>query len=95
MTDLIPPHGDLLIECGVTGDSAKQLRQEAAELIKVPVSDADLSTVYRFGDGALSPVSGPMDSIAYNRVLEELVVEHNGRRYAWTFYGPRTKIAAS
>ena len=83
MTDLIPPHGDFLIECGVTGDSAEQLRQEAAELTKIPVSDADLSTVYRFGDGALSPLSGPMDSIAYHRVLEESVVEHNGQRYAW------------
>ena len=28
---------------------------EAKKLAKVPVSDADLSTVYRFGDGGLSP----------------------------------------
>ncbi len=48
------------------------------------MSDADLSTVYRFGDGGLSPLTGPMDSAAYNRVLDESVIEHNGRKYAWT-----------
>ena len=42
----------------------------------MPVSDADLSTVYRFGDGVLSPLAGPMDSAAYDRVLEESVIEH-------------------
>jgi sulfate adenylyltransferase len=50
----------------------------------VPVSDADLSTVYRFGDGGLSPLVGPMDRQTYDRVLEESVIEHDGRRYAWT-----------
>ena len=51
---------------------------------KVPVSDADLSTVYRFGDGGLSPLIGPMDSATYNRVLDESVIEHDGKLYAWT-----------
>jgi sulfate adenylyltransferase len=50
----------------------------------VPVSDADLSTVYRFGDGALSPLTGPMDKATYDRVLDESVIEHNGKLYAWT-----------
>ena len=50
----------------------------------MPVSDADLSTVYRFGDGALSPLIGPMDRATYNRVLDESVVEHAGKLYAWT-----------
>jgi sulfate adenylyltransferase len=57
---------------------------EAKTLTKVPVSDADLSTVYRFGDGGLSPLTGPMDSATYNRVLDESVIEHNGKLYAWT-----------
>src|SRR6185295_15891801 len=47
-------------------------------------SDADLSSVYRFGDGALSPLTGPMDQKTYNRVLDESVVEHQGKLYAWT-----------
>ena len=53
-------------------------------LPQVPVSDADLSTVYRLGDGGLSPLVGPMDSATYDRVLDEAVIEHKGRLYAWT-----------
>src|SRR5262249_53739702 len=49
-----------------------------------PVSDADLSSVYRFGDGGLSPLTGPMDEKTYHRVLDEEVIEHGGKRYAWT-----------
>ncbi len=50
----------------------------------MPVSDADLSTVYRLGDGGLSPLVGFMDSATYDRVLEESVIEHDGALYAWT-----------
>ena len=39
-----------------------RFKAEAAALPKVPVSAADLSTVYRFGDGTLSPLTGPMNS---------------------------------
>ena len=56
----------------------------AADLPKVPVSAADLSTVYRIADGTLSPLTGPMDSATYNRVLEESVIESSGSLYAWT-----------
>jgi sulfate adenylyltransferase len=56
----------------------------AKSLPQVLVSDADLSTVYRWGDGGLSPLLGPMDSATYNRVLDESVIEHGGKLYAWT-----------
>lgn len=86
MADLIPPHGGLSEPVSRTVGAAEidAFVAAAAKLPQVPVSDADLSTVYRFGDGALSPLSGPMDSKTYNRVLEEAYIEHNGRRYAWT-----------
>jgi sulfate adenylyltransferase len=86
MPDLISPHGDLAepVCCTVDAGQAVAFSAEAAKLPRVPVSDADLSTVYRFGDGALSPLTGPMDSAAYNRVLDEACVVHNGKRYAWT-----------
>ena len=75
MADLIPPHGGLKepVNCTVACRRDRRFQAEAASLTKVPVSDADLSTVYRFGDGALSPLTGPMDSAAYNRVLDESV----------------------
>jgi len=86
MADLIPPHGGLSepICCTVADDEVSAFKTEAAELPKVPVSSADLSTVYRFGDGTLSPLSGPMNSEVYNRVLADEVIEHNGAKYAWT-----------
>ncbi len=86
MADLIAPHGGLTepICCTVPAAELDAFKAHAAQLPKVPVSDADLSTVYRFADGALSPLAGPMDQATYNRVLDESVIEHAGRLYAWT-----------
>ncbi|HEV2970049.1 MAG TPA: hypothetical protein VGY55_08665 [Pirellulales bacterium] len=86
MADLIPPHGGLKepLSRTVAAEEIGRFQAEAAGLPKVPVSDADLSTVYRFGDGALSPLTGPMNSATYNRVLDESVIEHEGKLYAWT-----------
>jgi sulfate adenylyltransferase len=36
------------------------------------------------GDGTLSPLTGPMTSKVYNRVLDEGVIESGGKKYAWT-----------
>ena len=71
MADLIAPHGGLRepVDCMVPAAKVAGVQAEAARLTKVPVSDADLSTVYRFGDGVLSPLVGPMNSAVYNRVL--------------------------
>jgi sulfate adenylyltransferase len=86
MPDLIPPHGGLTepVSCTVPPDEQPTFLEQAARLTRVPISDADLSTVYRFGDGALSPLRGPMDGATYRRVLDESVIEHGGRLYAWT-----------
>ncbi|MDE3259127.1 MAG: sulfate adenylyltransferase [Gemmatimonadota bacterium] len=86
MTDLIPLHGGLSSPvCRmVPDDEVDAFRENASKLVRVPVSDADLSTVYRFGDGGLSPLTGPMDSETYHRVLEACVIDCNGKPYAWT-----------
>ena len=86
MPDLIPPHGGLTqpVSCTVQPADQAAFRAEAARLTQVPVSDADLSSVYRFGDGGLSPLTGPMNEKAYHRVLDEAVIEHGGQLYAWT-----------
>ncbi len=86
MADLISPHGGLRepVDCSVPAGKVASVQAEAAGLTKVPVSDADLSTVYRFGDGVLSPLVGPMNAAVYNRVLDESVIEHEGKLYAWT-----------
>jgi sulfate adenylyltransferase len=86
MPDLIPVHGglDQPVNRTVPSSEVEAFKAEAAKLTKVPVSDGDLSTVYRLGDGTLSPLTGFMTSAVYNRVLEEAVIEHNGKLYAWT-----------
>src|SRR5947208_15668512 len=86
MPDLIPPHGGLSepVDTHVPAAEQADFRPKAAGLKKVPVSDADLSTLYRTGDGGLSPLRGPMDRATWNRVLDEEVVLNDGKRYAWT-----------
>ena len=53
MADLIAPHGGLSEPVCTTVAAGEVAAFEAAakDLTRVPVSDADLSTVYRFGDG--------------------------------------------
>jgi sulfate adenylyltransferase len=86
MPDLIAPHGGLNepVSRTVAPERVAGFRSEAAKLTQVPVSDADLSTVYRFADGALSPLTGPMGEAEYNRVLDQAVIERAGKLYAWT-----------
>jgi sulfate adenylyltransferase len=86
MADLIAPHGGLTepVCCTVPAGEIDAFKAEAAGLKQVPMSTADVSSVYRFADGTLSPLTGPMDRKTYDRVLDESVIEHNGKKYAWT-----------
>jgi sulfate adenylyltransferase len=86
MTSLISPHGGLSepVTRTVPAEATGGFLVHAKTLPQVPVSDADRSTVYRIGDGGLSPLMGFMDSATYQRVLDESVLVHNGKRYAWT-----------
>src|SRR6266542_3260801 len=86
MSDLIPPHGGLSepVDRTVPASQSADFLKSATTLKKVPVSDADLSSLYRFGDGGLSPLAGPMDGATYNKVLEDEVIVRNGKAYAWT-----------
>ena len=83
-THLIAPHGGLSEPVNRMVADIETVLSNANGLTRVPVSDADLSSVYRFGDGGLSPLTGPMDAQTYHRVLDESVIEVNGKRYAWT-----------
>jgi sulfate adenylyltransferase len=86
MADLIAPHGGLKEPVCLTVGASEidAFKAEAEKLPKVPVSAADLSSVYRFADGTLSPLTGPMDRETYERVLKEAHIVNNGKKYAWT-----------
>ncbi len=86
MSDLLPPHGGLKepVDRSVPAGEVAAFVKEAASLKKVAVSDADLSSLYRFGDGGLSPLTGPMDAATYNKVLDQEIIVSGGKNYAWT-----------
>lgn len=86
MPDLIAPHGGLAapVNRTVSPDREASFRKEIAELTALPVSDADLSSVYRMGDGGLSPLVGPMVKEVYDRVLRDVNIVVNGKKYAWS-----------
>jgi sulfate adenylyltransferase len=83
--DLVPVHGGLdeLVDRTVPLTQRKDLEREAKELPAVVVAKADLATLYRVGDGALSPLEGPMRRDVYQRVLDEKCVLSRGKKYAW------------
>lgn len=64
-------------------EEAKDIRGRAKELETITVSVADLPTIRRIGDGALSPLTGPMNSEVFRRVLTDENIVSNGAKYAW------------
>jgi sulfate adenylyltransferase len=86
MADLIPPHGGVShpVDRNIPADEQAAFRASLAGLPCLPVSDADLSTLYRMGDGGLSPLIGPMDRETFDRVLDEEVIVQGGKKYGWT-----------
>lgn len=87
MSHLIEPHGGTLVNRFVSDPRPRKLLDEAVKLTKLPVSNGDLSTVYRIADGTLSPLVGPMNEDVWNRVLAEQVVispSGGGKKLAWT-----------
>lgn len=86
ISDLVPVHGGLAepVDRIVPLKARAAFLAEAKSLASIAVAAADLSTVYRFSDGALSPLEGPMKEDEYNQVLDSSVIVRDGQRYAWT-----------
>jgi sulfate adenylyltransferase len=86
MSGLVPVHGGLKEPVNRTVEEAKlaEFHKVASSLPAVAIDDADLSSLYRMGDGGLSPLTGPMTKNAWHRALDEGALEHGGKKYAWT-----------
>ena len=84
--DLVPVHGGLTepVDRIVSFKDQAAFLSEAGGLPSIRVTDADLSTIYRIADGALSPLTGPMKKAAFDLSLDEKVILSEGGRYAWT-----------
>jgi len=86
MPDLVPVHGGLEVPVSRTVPLSRRrdFLREAAQLPRIELSRADLSTVYRIADGTLSPLTGPMDEETWHHVLDHSRLEFGFRYYAWT-----------
>jgi sulfate adenylyltransferase len=84
--ELVPVHGGLAepVDRVVPLAQRARLLREAEKLPSLRVTRADLSTVHRLADGALSPLEGPMGAEAWHRVLDDQRILSAGRPYAWT-----------
>jgi sulfate adenylyltransferase len=80
-----PPHGGLAQPANriVPPERVEELTREAEELPTYQIAEADLATLHRIADGALSPLIGPMSSQDYKDVLENECIVRNGCKYAW------------
>ena len=79
MADLIPPHGGLTEPVSRTRDDVR------AHARQIALSDADLSSLYRLGDGGSQPAHRPDDKRRNSiSVLDEEVIVRDGKKYAWT-----------
>ena len=84
MADLIAPHGGTLVNRFVPDAEIASFKKNMPCTTAIPVSDADLSTLYRIADGGLSPLTGPMTESDYLSVLDSEFIERDGRKLAWT-----------
>ena len=83
---LVPVHGglDAPVDRILPLSKRKALLAEMKEHPTIRVTDADLSAVYRFADGTLSPLEGPMNEADYEQVLEHRTITRGGENYVWT-----------
>lgn len=82
---LLPAHGGCgLINRMIPEIERKHFIERAGQHKTYVISNADLSCFYRMADGGLSPLEGPMGKEEFERVLQEEVIERNGKKYAWT-----------
>jgi len=68
----------------MTEEMAGKVRARMKELPRLKLSQADLSTIRRIGDGALSPLTGPMNKDVFYGVLTDERVVSREKSYAWT-----------
>ncbi len=77
-----PVHGGLAAP--VDRIVGSHLATQWAGFAQVQVNDVDRTTMYRIGDGTLSPLTGPMGSADMKTVLDSMWIERDGKKWAWT-----------
>jgi sulfate adenylyltransferase len=80
-----PPHGGIAepVNRIISREEAEELKQGIGEMPRYSIAEADLATLHRIADGALPPLTGPMNRNDYQTVLEGECIVRDGHRFAW------------
>jgi sulfate adenylyltransferase len=55
-----------------------------SRLASIQVNEIDRTSLYRIGDGTLSPLTGPMTEADYRSALDRGAIVRDGKAWAWT-----------
>ena len=82
--NVAPVHGGLAQPVNRIVPRERVLFPAWKKLPAIEVNDTDRTTLYRIGDGTLSPLTGPMGQDDYQSVLDRGAIERGGKPWAWT-----------
>ncbi|MEM7305682.1 MAG: sulfate adenylyltransferase [Planctomycetota bacterium] len=82
--NVAPVHGGLAQPVNRILPRERVLFPAWKKLPAIDVNETDRTTLYRIGDGTLSPLLGPMGKDDYQNVLDKGAIERGGKMWAWT-----------
>ncbi len=81
---ILPAHGGGTLVNRIIPEVERDSVLSSCSKKEYEISKGDLSIFYRIADGGLSPLLGPMNKDEFHQVLEDEMIERDGKKYAWT-----------
>ncbi|MFZ0547323.1 MAG: sulfate adenylyltransferase [Candidatus Promineifilaceae bacterium] len=72
LLDISPPHGGQLVNRMLRGNMRQAVRERAEHLLKINLNPMNLSDLELIAIGAMSPLTGFMGQVDYERVVSEM-----------------------
>jgi sulfate adenylyltransferase len=79
LLDISPPHGGQLVNRMLRGQMRQAVREKAEHLQKINLNPMNLSDLELIAIGAMSPLTGFMGQVDYERVVSEMRLSNNLR----------------
>lgn len=77
LLDISPPHGGQLVNRMLRGNMRQAVRERAEHLHKIDLNSMNLSDLELIAIGAMSPLTGFMGRVDYERVVSEMRLSNN------------------
>jgi ATP sulfurylase len=77
LLDISPPHGGQLVNRMLRGQMRQAVREKAEHLQKINLNPMNLSDLELIAIGAMSPLTGFMGQVDYERVVSEMRLSNN------------------